>query len=110
MTLYDYIKTHKDDEVTVFDKDYDLEIYFYKDLSDDDWDKAMLKISKLLEVVETGEYGVTVNLSELIEKKIDKVGKLFIDDNIDEIMGSMESIFAGNVSEQWMKHFADNLE
>lgn len=110
MTLYEYIQTHTDDEVTVFDDVYDMETYFYKDTADDEWDKAMTELSKLLTVVSTSNYGVTVNLSNLIESKLDKFGDLFIVNEIDDIMSGMDLILAGNVSEKWLTRFVQALK
>lgn len=112
MTLYEYMNTNTDDEVTVFDKDYDLETYFYKvSLSDaDEWDKAMIELSKLLEVVSTSKYGVTVNLADLIESKLDKLGDWFYETDLDLIMEDIDRILAGNVSETWLTGFVDALK
>ena len=110
MTLYEYLQTYDNDELTVFDADYDMETYFYKELSGDEWDNAMRDLSKLLEVVSTSEYGVTVNLSRLIESKIDKLDDLFNVCDIDDIMGSMDLILAGNVSERWLTRFVTALK
>lgn len=108
MTLYEYVKQSSDWENTVFDKDYDLEVYFYKD-EEDRWDKAMAELAKLLTVTEIGKHGVTVNLSEIIEKKIDKLDKLFISTDIDDIMYDMDNILAGNVPESWLEKFVEEL-
>lgn len=110
MTLYEYIQTHDDEEVTIFDKDYDTETYFYKNTSDDEWDTAMVELSKLLEVTSTGNNGVCVNLSDLIERNLDKLGDLFNVLDIDVIMESIDSILAGNVSEKWLKDFVEVLK
>ena len=113
MTLYDYIKQTEDWEVTVFDKDYDIEIYFYKNDDEelDSWDKSMEKLSMLLTVDNISEYGVTVNLAEVIEKHLKdlKKAKLFIYCDIDSIMDDIESIISGNVSEKWMERFVNTL-
>ena len=53
MNLLEYMKQHKEEEITVFDKDYDMETYFeYSTDSKDNWEKAMDKIAEHLEVVE----------------------------------------------------------
>lgn len=114
MILSEYLNSCRGGmEVTVFDKDYDIEVYFYAKDADgamtDKWDDAMLKIATALDVVEINENGVTVNLSELIESKLDKTENLFIENNIDSIMDDIENIFSGNVSERWMEMFADIL-
>ncbi len=110
MKLYEYLQKSNDWENTVFDKDYDLEVYFYKqDDSKDRWDVAMLNLAKLLEVTNVSKYGVTVNLSDLIESKIDKLDKLFKVNEIDAIMYDMDNILAGNVSEKWLEKFVEEL-
>lgn len=105
MTLYEYMQNCKDDEITVFDADYDMETYFYKESSGDEWDKAMTDLAKVLNVVEFNNYGVTVDLSRQIEKNLGKMNDLFNICEIDEIMESMDLILAGNVSEKWLTKF-----
>lgn len=113
MTLYEYICKSKDWENTVFDEVYDTESYFYKNDDEelDSWDKSMEKLSKLLIVKNISKHGVTVNLSELIESKIEKLkkAKLFKRTNIDAIMDDIEAIISGYVSEEWMEKFVDTL-
>ncbi len=110
MTLYEYMQNTSDWEVTVWDKDYDMETYFYKENSDL-WDKAMNNIAKALTVVGFGKDGLTVNLYEVIEKKLDNLRKrdLFIVCKTDRIMEDIEAIFAGNVSEEWLWEFSEAL-
>jgi len=113
MTLYEYINQSKDWENTVFDKDYEIETYFYKnDEEKDSWDESMEKLSRLLIVDSFCDRGVIVNLSELIESKIDKLEKadLFADCDIDLIMDDIEAILSGNVPEEWMQEFVNALE
>jgi hypothetical protein len=101
-------------EFTVFDKDIDIEVYFYNEDDTDEWDKAMNIFAKKLTVIETdgmdGEY-VTVDMSDVISKNINNgvFSKLFISNNTYDIMYDMEAILAGNVSEQWMTDFAGSL-
>ena len=114
MTLYEYIRQTEDWETTVFDKDYDTESYFYKnDYNEelDSWDKSMEKLSKLLTVESISEHSVTVNLSELIESKMEnlKEAELFRRTNIDAIMDDIDAIISGYVSEEWMEEFVDAL-
>ena len=112
MKLYDYLVTLEEGtELTVWDTDYDIESYFYNDEADDDWQTSMLKLAKLLDVIEVKEYGVVVNLSEVIEKKLNelKEADLFIKCNIDSIMNDIQNILAGYVSEEWFKEFVDVL-
>lgn len=112
MKLIDVINILDDgDEITVWDKDYDTEIYFCKDDNPDEWTKAINKIASELDVVKVGERAVVVNLGDLISKRLSILNKadLFIQCDIDSIMDDIESIFAGNVSENWMIKFADAL-
>lgn len=116
MTLYDYIKQHSTiDELTVWDKDYEMEIYFYPDCinPDNEWDKAMEIIVKKLNVVKRNSKGcVTVNLSEVIERNIHngQFDGLFKRNDIDAIMADIQNIFAGYVSDSWMMEFANSLK
>lgn len=114
MTLYEHIKQTEDWEVTVYDKDYDIEVYFYKNDDEeelDSWDKSMEKFSKLLIVDNISNHGVTVNMSEFIESKMEslKKAKLFIRCDIDSIMDDIEAIISGYVSEEWMEKFVNTL-
>lgn len=113
MKLYDYLFTLEEGtELPVWDKEYDIESYFYNDEADDDWQTSMLELAKLLDVIEIKEHGVVVNLSEVIEKKINELKKadLFIKCNIDSIMNDMQNILSGYVSEEWFKEFVDVLK
>ena len=113
MTLYDYLNLMLEgEELTVWDKDYDMETYFYGGKPDDAWDKAMSDLSQLLTITEIRSGGVIVNLSEVIENNMDKLEKadLFTDYDIDIIMAEMERDIAGNVSESWMQKFVDVLK
>ena len=112
MTLYDYLKLMPEgEELTVWDKDYDIETYFYGGKPDDKWDKAMSDLSKLLTIEEIKNNGITVNLSEIIENKLEGLNKadLFIRCDIDSIMDNIDNILAGNVSENWMQKFVAAL-
>ena len=113
MKLYDYIKLMPEgEELTVWDKDYDMETYFYGGKPDDKWDKVMFDLSKLLTIEEIRNNGVTVNLSEIIENKLENLNKadLFIRCDIDSIMDDIDNILAGNVSENWMEQFVAALK
>ena len=113
MTLYEYLDLMPEgEELTVWDRDYDMETYFYGGNPDDKWDKAMSDLSKLLTVEEIRNNGVTVNLSEIIESKLDNLDKseLFISCDIDSIMDDIDNILAGNVSEKWMEQFVAALK
>ena len=114
MNLLEFITKHENEEITVWDKDYDMETYFYTNEETDYWDKAINKIASKLEVIEYDdeEFTATVNLYEIIEKNIDnfKQAELFCSYDIEDIMEDMESIFAGGVTEKWLVKFADAIE
>ena len=113
MKLYEYLDLMSEgEELTVWDKDYDMETYFYGGKPDDKWDKAMSDLSKLLTIEEIRNNGVTVNLSEIIENKLENLNKadLFIRCDIDSIMDDIDNILAGNVSENWMEQFVAALK
>ena len=113
MTLYDYLNLMPEgEELTVWDKDYDMETYFYGGKPDDAWDKAMSDLSQLLTITEIRSGGVIVNLSEIIENKLDSLDKadLFIRCDIDSIMDDIDNILAGYVSENWMERFVAALK
>ena len=111
MTLYEYLQQTTDWEVTVWDKDYDIETYFYKTAGRDKWDKAMNELAKLLTISRFSRDGLTVNLYEVIEKKLPQLEKadLFKVCKIDWIMNDLDSILAGNVSESWLEKFVEVL-
>lgn len=111
MTLYEYLEQTTDWEVTVWDKDYDIETYFYKTDGKDRWDKAMNGLAKLLTISRFSKEGLVVNLAEVIEKKIPqlKEADLFIVCKIDPIMNDIDNILAGYVSESWLEKFVEVL-
>ena len=111
MTLYEYLQQTTDWEVTVWDKDYDVEIYFYKTKGEDKWDKAMNDLAKLLTISRFSKDGLVVNLAEVIGNKIPvlKTKNLFNVCNINFIMFDIENILAGNVSENWLEKFVNAL-
>lgn len=112
MKLHEYLGLMPEgEELTVFDKDYDMETYFYSSKPDNKWDKAMSDLSKLLTVEEIRNNGVIVNLSEIVGNKIEELRKsdLFIRCDVDFIMYDMDNILAGNVSETWMVRFVEAL-
>ena len=111
MTLYEYLEQTTDWEVTVWDKDYDIETYFYKTNGKDKWDKAMNDLAKLLTISMFSKDGLVVNLTEVIEKKIPQLkdANLFIVCKIEPIMCDIDRILAGNVSENWLERFVEVL-
>ena len=113
MKLYDYLTTLEEGtELTVWDTEYDIESYFYNDEADDEWQTSMLDLAKLLDVTEVKERGVIVDISGIIENKLNelKEANLFKRCTVDPIMDSMEGILAGYVSEEWFKEFVDVLK
>ena len=114
MKLYDYLALMGEGiELTVWDRDYDTESYFYGGTkAEDSWEKSMIELSKLLTVEAIHPNGVTVNLSEVIENHIKYLEKseLFIECDIDLIMEDIEAIISGNVSEDWMETFINVLK
>ena len=111
MTLYEYLEQTTDWEVTVWDKDYDIETYFYKTDGKDKWDKAMNDLAKLLIISRFSKDGLVVNLAEIIEKKIPqlKEADLFIVCKIEPIMYDIDNILAGCVGESWLEKFVEVL-
>ena len=111
MTLYEYLEQTTDWEVTVWDKDYDIETYFYKTDGKDKWGKAMNDLAKLLTISRFSKDGLVVNLAEVIEKKIPQLEKadLFIKCKIEPIMYDIDNILAGCVSEGWLEKFVEAL-
>lgn len=122
MTLYNYIKQTTYDsnengegiaEYIVTDVDYDIETYFYYEGWDaDDWAIAKNIIAQHLNVIEVIEPDrVVVDLSPLIERNIHNgtFEKLFIRNNVDDIMDDIMAIFSGYVSEEWLMDFAESL-
>ena len=113
MKLYDYLTTLEEGtELTVWDTDYDMETYLYNDEPDDEWQTSMLDLAKLLDVTEVKERGVIVDVSGIIENKLNelKEANLFKRCTVDSIMGGMEEILSGYVSEEWFKEFVDVLK
>ena len=114
MTLYEYLKNTKDWEITVWDKDYDMETYFYKADSEfkmNAWDKANYEFAKLLTITEFSKDGLTVNMADVIESKLPELKKadIFIRCNLDAIMDDINNILAGCVSEEWLTEFVNVL-
>ena len=114
MTLYEYLSlVEQGDEITVWDKEYDVEMYFDGGMGEDDeWDKSISELSKLLTIVTIHPTGVTVNYSEVIEKHLEDLDKadLFHKCDIDSIMYGINAIMSGYVSEDWMEKFVDTLK
>lgn len=115
MTLYDYLKLHKEDEIVVTDTDYDTESYWYwydeSNIEENSDEFTTIRLSKLLKVKKVNNWNVVCNISDLIEKHIGKLeeSNLFNHCDIDSIMYDFDNIVAGYVSEQWFKKFVDIL-
>lgn len=123
MTLYEFMKTYDSWEVTCWDKEIDVEFYFYNEddaeAENDLWDSTMLRLSKLLEVVEVvdGEpgmrEGVVVDMYGLIEKHLAQLKAAHIigkrTDTAD-VVENMEMILAGNLTEKEFDEFVSALE
>lgn len=113
MKLYDYTRLMPEgEELVVWDSNYDMETYFYGGKPDSAWGKSICELSKLLTIKEISRGGVTVNLSDIIEKKIDRLEEtdLFTRCDIEAIMIDMVNILSGNVSETWMEKFVNILK
>lgn len=110
MTLYEYLQNTSDWQTTVWDKDYDIETYFYTE-NKTVWDKAMNNLAKLLTISTFSKNGLTVNLTEVIQNKLSALEEtdLFHVCEIDLIMHDIEPILSGNVSEEWLAEFVDVL-
>lgn len=113
MTLGNYLRqTPKWTEVTVWDDIYDIEVYF-DNMEDDIWSRAMMKFADKLEIIKfSGNGGVTVNMTEVIERNLNnpEFQDLFIDVSTDAIMCDMENILSGYVSEGWLVTFVNCLK
>ena len=103
MKLYD-ILVETDDEVTVWDVDYDTECYFYGD------DDNLLELSKYIDVVEVRKNGVICDICGLINKNLNNLKDLFEVDEVDDIMADWDAIISGYVSDEWMEKFVEVLE
>ena len=112
MTLLEYIINSDEEEITVTDECFDIETYFYLFDYEDRWSKAMNDLAEMLTVKEINHGTAIVNLSEVIENNLQNLNKadLFTKCSLNAVMGSIESIIAGNVSEQWFERFVNALE
>ena len=112
MTLAEYIIASNEDEITVTDEHYDMETYFYPFDSYDRWNRLMQKFSEMLTVKEINHGTVVVNISEVINNKMEslKQADLFMRCSLDVVMSSIEEILAGNVSEKWFEKFVNAME
>lgn len=112
MTLCSYMMlVREDEEITIWDSEYDMESYFYGGKPDDKWSEEIKNLSKKLSVKEIRKNGVVVNLSKVIERSLNEIQKtdLFKQNDLDNIMNSMESVLSGGVSEYWLEDFVKCL-
>lgn len=114
MKLYDLMQVCEEGtEITVTDKDYYMECYFYSGAGGDVWDDSLIELAKLLDIIEVKHnFVVETNISELIENNIEALEKsdLFKECDVDSIMEDMDNILAGYVSESWMQKFVKVLK
>lgn len=123
MTLYEFMKTYDGWELTCWDKEIDVEFYFYNDdeaeAQNDVFDNAMLRLSKLLEVVEVVEgepgmrEGVVVDMYGLIDKHLAAMKAAHIigkHADTADVVEDMEMILAGNLTEEDFDEFVSALE
>ena len=114
MKLFDYLKmTEEDSEITITDKEYDTETYVYNSQPSDKWDELIIELEKMVDVVEVKSWGtVVVDFTKLLESKIDKISKadLFRNNEIEDLVCTMDGIISGNVSESWLEKFIEILK
>lgn len=111
MTLKDYLlECPEGEEITVWDRDWDMEVYFYNQ-TDDAWDRAMMDLASKLNIVDVRNDGVIVDLYDLVERNNEalEASGLFYDPDTDAIMEDMDNILAGYVSEEWLEKFVSCL-
>lgn len=112
--LYDYLSLCEDGmEVTVWDKDWDMETHFYTPLNEeDDFEKAMKLIARCVDICEIKKKGVEVNFFDVIKKSKDALIKAgFYNDTQDEddMMDDVDVILAGNLSEENTLKWAETI-
>ena len=119
MTVAEYAKSinYYGDEITCVDTVYDVEWYAYveeedyDDEDDDDFFKACKMIWENLEineVINSSTPVVVIDMTGIVEKYLDEIKKanLFVRNTVEDIVMSMNEIFSGYVSEDWMMKFA----
>ena len=104
-TLYDYLlHCESDEEITVWDTDWDMETYFYTPLNEeDDFHKAMKIVSQCVDVCEIRKNGVEVNFYDVIKKSRNALiagGFYRENQDADDMMEDVDKILAGNLSEE----------
>lgn len=115
MTVAEYARnTHREgEEITCVDTVYDVEWYAYVDDETmyDDFDLGCQMIWGNLdvrEIVDDSSGVVMVDMTGAVKKHMDELKKaeLFNTYRISDIVLSMNEIFSGYVSENWMMKFA----
>lgn len=126
MTLYNYIRIAQNDFDT-YDTEYDAEVTVCHIGEEyDEYDKFCNNIIRKVDVVESNEYSLVVNWSELIKRNMDKFKKFTADnwyadcqyeDDEDEFVyqwiNEIHQYMVGNVSESFyfkLNNFVDSLD
>lgn len=112
MQLYNYLSLMpKNEELVVFDTDYNFKTNYYKG-EDDELRILFLKFADSLTVTQISTKGVTVKLASTIKENIKSLEKenLFEIYDIEYIMSRLENILGGNVDKGWMKKFIQCFE
>ena len=114
MTLYECLKSRPSgSEITVLDKEYDMESYFYNNKPEDKWDMAMEDLSKLIHVTNVIKNNVVeVDFSGLIEKKLDNIKRtgVFFRCTLNHVMECLPDMISGYVSEECLVKFVEALK
>ena len=125
VNLYDFLVTSECDYDT-FDTEYDgiITCICIDSEPKDDYEKFCHEICKKVQIVRSGQYGLVVNWSEMIERNLEKF-KTFTkkhwtytyEDDDDELVyqwiNEIQAYFAGFVSERFYKtlrEFVDTIE
>lgn len=116
MTLKDFIYRYEPGtEITVLDKEYDIECYFYtpdeKDNLLDKWDVNIIKLAEMLEVIQQNKELCVVDFGKIIRPALKKLKKsgLFCRATENAIMDTLHSIISGYVSDEWLEKFVTIL-
>lgn len=112
MKLSDYINLTEDGfEVSIFDKKYGLIDDFYDDRNEKPWTQAKNDLLDLVTITRIYTYGLEVDLSDLIEKNLDKMKAANLFDRYDmkDIMMGIWHVLNGNVPDEWLQKFVECL-
>ena len=133
MTLYEYLKQNKSEELFVHDPYYNCESYwdYYteSECKSDLWKNSLMELAKKINIIEPSEFAkicmkyakemnisyrdsVTCDISDLIERNMKNIAgtDLFVKNNIDAIMWDFDNIIGGYVSESWFDKFVGVLQ